>query len=518
MELHFFPLFPTFFFNFHSFFSFFHFLFHFFHFFFFCIFSLFYLVEYTFIQNRFHPLTLSSKHDFMRFPFVGPNSPWTPTMVSPLKRDGSACPRSATVDGAALARARQRKEATYPELAGRFGRSRSVVLACEVGGRWSEECQDFLRQLARSHFGSSHFQTSLCSRERRGFCLLGIFRSITVCDAKFETMAAEWQSSGVEHPRKPSAPGMVTRVARSSPPFSAVASSRSSAVSLVWDSSEAASAEERRDSVPEDFRVDTIPKSSCQGGSCQAESVKVGAGIGSVGRHRRTRGRRAPFSVGPCQRADEGSTSRRSSEGRRTISAQGQSPSCRDQQSARYDRIEHRGHRGSIGAIEGGGGDGSSAGTGASTGMGHRGSKVARGVGTGAQSSRRSHKSPHPELRRGRKLFGGEGCQTSCRVRRAHSHQPTRCGRVVIRETSGAPRCNRDGGQRVNFGSDRSDSERSGTMSQFAVHSQQHGGVVRPTSVGVVAWGSHQPRAKSTSMQKASGRSGCGTPIECNSS
>ena len=50
------------------------------------------------------------------------------TTMSPLKRDGSACPR--TVDGAALARARQRKEATYPELAGRFGRSRLVVLAC----------------------------------------------------------------------------------------------------------------------------------------------------------------------------------------------------------------------------------------------------------------------------------------------------------------------------------------------------------------------------------------------------
>ena len=25
------------------------------------------MVEYTFIQNRFHPLTLSSKHDFIQF-------------------------------------------------------------------------------------------------------------------------------------------------------------------------------------------------------------------------------------------------------------------------------------------------------------------------------------------------------------------------------------------------------------------------------------------------------------------
>ena len=56
-------------------------------------------------------------------------------------------PRSAAVDGA-LARARQRKEATYPEL--RFGRCCLVVLACEVGGRWSEECQDFLPQLAKA--------------------------------------------------------------------------------------------------------------------------------------------------------------------------------------------------------------------------------------------------------------------------------------------------------------------------------------------------------------------------------
>ena len=107
----------------------------------------------------------------------------------------------------------------------------------------------------------------------------GIFRSITVCDANFETMAAEWQSSGVEHPRRSPAPGMVPRVARSSPSFGAVATSNASAFSSVWD----ASAKERRDSVPEDFRVEAIPRSSGQGGSCQAESVKVGAGTDSLG-------------------------------------------------------------------------------------------------------------------------------------------------------------------------------------------------------------------------------------------
>ena len=43
---------------------------------------------------------------------------------------------------------RRLKERTLPELTGQFGRARLVVLACEVGGRWSGETQAFLRQLA----------------------------------------------------------------------------------------------------------------------------------------------------------------------------------------------------------------------------------------------------------------------------------------------------------------------------------------------------------------------------------
>ena len=53
-------------------------------------------------------------------------------------------------DGAALAAARRRKEKTYPELTGQFGRARLVVLAGEVGGRWSDETQAFFRQLAKA--------------------------------------------------------------------------------------------------------------------------------------------------------------------------------------------------------------------------------------------------------------------------------------------------------------------------------------------------------------------------------
>ena len=72
------------------------------------------------------------------------------TMVSAVRGDGQPGPLCARVDGAALARARRRKEITYPELSGANGRARLVVLACEVGGRWSEESMSFLSQLAKA--------------------------------------------------------------------------------------------------------------------------------------------------------------------------------------------------------------------------------------------------------------------------------------------------------------------------------------------------------------------------------
>ena len=57
------------------------------------------------------------------------------TLVSPLRRDGSARPRAADHNGAALDEARRRKERTHPELSGDGGRACLVVLAAEVGGR-----------------------------------------------------------------------------------------------------------------------------------------------------------------------------------------------------------------------------------------------------------------------------------------------------------------------------------------------------------------------------------------------
>ena len=72
------------------------------------------------------------------------------TMVSPLRRDATTRPGSANFDGAVLEVARRRKEATYPELSGEGGRARLVVLAAEVGGRWSVETAQFLTTLAKA--------------------------------------------------------------------------------------------------------------------------------------------------------------------------------------------------------------------------------------------------------------------------------------------------------------------------------------------------------------------------------
>ena len=72
------------------------------------------------------------------------------TLVSPLKADGTARNRAADRDGAVLVEARRRKERTYPELSGEGGRARLVVLAAEVGGRWSTETAQFLSSLANA--------------------------------------------------------------------------------------------------------------------------------------------------------------------------------------------------------------------------------------------------------------------------------------------------------------------------------------------------------------------------------
>ena len=77
--------------------------------------------------------------------FGGAQLAFDTTLVSALRRDGTAREGAANRNGVAI---RSRKERTYPELAGAGGRARLVILAGEVGGRWSPETAHFLRALA----------------------------------------------------------------------------------------------------------------------------------------------------------------------------------------------------------------------------------------------------------------------------------------------------------------------------------------------------------------------------------
>ena len=70
-------------------------------------------------------------------------------LVSPLTRDGQPRRRAGRFAGAALQDARRSKERTYPDLLNNQ-RCRLVVLAIEVGGRWSEEAAAFINNLVRA--------------------------------------------------------------------------------------------------------------------------------------------------------------------------------------------------------------------------------------------------------------------------------------------------------------------------------------------------------------------------------
>ena len=72
------------------------------------------------------------------------------TLVSSVRGDGEPRRGAADTDGVALLQARKRKENTYPELRGPRARARLVVVALEVGSRWSAEAKSFVGQLAKA--------------------------------------------------------------------------------------------------------------------------------------------------------------------------------------------------------------------------------------------------------------------------------------------------------------------------------------------------------------------------------
>ena len=72
------------------------------------------------------------------------------TLVSALSSTGAPRRYQNRAEGAALRQARRAKERTYPELLRLDSRCRLVVLALEVGGRFSPETVDFVQRLARA--------------------------------------------------------------------------------------------------------------------------------------------------------------------------------------------------------------------------------------------------------------------------------------------------------------------------------------------------------------------------------
>jgi len=69
------------------------------------------------------------------------------TMTSPLHSNGEPLRGAAATDGVAICGAEERKRRRYPELLSSSD-ARLVVLACETGGRWSEESASTIQQLA----------------------------------------------------------------------------------------------------------------------------------------------------------------------------------------------------------------------------------------------------------------------------------------------------------------------------------------------------------------------------------
>ena len=81
------------------------------------------------------------------------------TLVSPLHADGRPWAKADVEAGCSIARAEAKKGQTYSELV-ESPCVRLLTLACETGGRWSQQCADVLAQLAftRARAAPQHLQ------------------------------------------------------------------------------------------------------------------------------------------------------------------------------------------------------------------------------------------------------------------------------------------------------------------------------------------------------------------------
>ena len=77
------------------------------------------------------------------------------TLRSPLKGNGEPHPRAATEDSKVFERAAKDKEDKYLDVHA-SSLAELVVLACEVGGRFSEQATDWVRYLAKEKARKQH--------------------------------------------------------------------------------------------------------------------------------------------------------------------------------------------------------------------------------------------------------------------------------------------------------------------------------------------------------------------------
>ena len=116
-----------------------------------------------------------------------------------VSNNGDGCPRPGadTEPGLAFTQAEERKSRTYPEF-GQQGRCKLVVLALEVGGRWSTATQTFLRALGR---GTSHSRAALAhALQRRWGQMLTVAANTAFSSSLLELPATAVPSAGALMP------------------------------------------------------------------------------------------------------------------------------------------------------------------------------------------------------------------------------------------------------------------------------------------------------------------------------